>query len=271
MMWNFDFVQKIAKDYEAGIVSKKMSPNDSMNNQWYFDAGRSAIEVIIAACMASNVRTVRNVLDLPCGHGRVLRHLVTLFPDAEFDVCDVDIDGVDFCASTFGAKPIYSNEELTDIDFSSHYDIIWVGSLFTHTNRDIMCRWLRHLSNFLRPQGIIIATLYGRWSQYVHEVAPYINEKSWAKILKSYQFKGYGYSDYLTKENHDYISGSYGISMIKPHITISDIENLPGMRIYLYAERAWVDHQDVVVFGRPSYDELWPIMKGKIQKDKNDR
>jgi SAM-dependent methyltransferase len=259
-MHNFDYVQKLLKNYQAATVDSRISPNDSMNNQWYFEVGRSAVDIIALALMASKSQTVNRVLDLPCGHGRVLRHLICLFPGAEFHGCDLDMDGLDFCAKNFGAVPVHSKEELTDVDFGTQYDLMWVGSLFTHTAQEVTKRWTTHLSRFLSPRGIIVATLHGRWCQYVHKAYPYIAEYRWKGILQDYSAKGYGYRDYPEGDAHAFISGSYGVSMAKPHVTIQNLEEIPGIRIYLYLERGWADHQDVVAFGCPSYDELWPGM-----------
>lgn len=259
-MEHLKYIQDLLSKYENAEVSQHISPDDTMFNQWYFDVGRSAVENVIVACATSGVTEVRKVLDLPCGHGRVLRHLVHLFPEAEFHACDLDKDGVDFCAANFGAMPVYSCEELTELDFKTHYDLIWIGSLFTHTSHDVTKRWLSHIARFLSPRGIIVATLHGRWCQYVHKAAPYIREEAWQKITNEYCSSGYGYHDYLETESHSYINGSYGISLAKPHVIIKDLESLSKIRIYCYRERAWVDHQDVVVFGSPGYDQLWPGM-----------
>ncbi len=263
-MYNYDYVQGLLKNYHSADISKIVSANETMMDQWYFAMGGFAVEAIALAVMASRIHhhmqgpAVSKVLDLPCGHGRVLRHLVHLFPEAEIHACDLDRDGVTFCASTFGARPIFSQEELSDVDFGCQYDVIWVGSLFTHTSRDITKRWMAHLAKFLSPQGIVVATLHGRWSQFVHKVAPYIREDRWKEILQDYSSTGYGYRDYYKEESHRFISGSYGISIAKPHVTIMDVEEIPNTRIFLYLERGWGDHHDVVAFGRPSYAELWP-------------
>jgi len=258
---NIKFIQKCLSNYEAGIIDECISPKETMYNQWYFDIGRGAIDVILAALMACKLQKVDKVLDVPCGHGRVLRHLVHLFPDAEFDACDLDTEGVEFCSSKFGSRPIYSVEELSDVNFESEYDIIWVGSLFTHTSEDVTMKWLAHLAKFLSPNGIIIATLHGRWSVHIHNrVTPYIAEDSWSIIYSDYSKRGYGYHDYEKRENHEFISGSYGISLSKPHATLRILEQIPGVRIYMYMERGWTETQDVVVFGRPSYDLPWPDM-----------
>lgn len=256
-MQNFQYVQAIYGHYNSSVVEPKISPTDTMFNEWYWPVGKSAVEVIVAAMVASKVHKVERVLDMPCGHGRVTRHLRSLFPQAELHCCDLDVDGVNFCAETFGAIPIFSNEELTTIDFKTEYDVIWVGSLFTHTSREVTKRWMAHLATFLSPTGIIVATVHGRWSKQVHIHAPYIAQTSWDEILQDFEATGYGFRDYDRTENHSYISGSYGVSLVKAPITIGDISEISGVRIFMYTERGWADHQDVVVFGRPRHDEAW--------------
>jgi hypothetical protein len=187
--------------------------------------------------------------------------LACLFPEAEIHACDLDKVGVDYCASAFGVLPIYAKEELTRVDFGTEYDLIWVGSLFTHTARETTRRWATHLAKFLTPNGIVVATLHGRWSPYVHKVAPYIAQERWQEILRDYSEQGYGYRDYSRTESHPFIAGSYGISLAKPHTVVRDFEDIPGVRLYLYLERGWSDVQDVVAYGRPAYDELWANMK----------
>jgi SAM-dependent methyltransferase len=254
---NIDHVHERLKNYRAAQLNRTLSPKETMNDEWYFPVGEHAIEVIAAACVSARIRDVKNVLDLPCGHGRVLRHLVHFFPEAKLHACDVDRDGVDFCAKTFAAHPIHSREDLTKVDFGTLFDVIWVGSLFTHTSRKITRDWLTHLSQFLTDEGILIATFHGRWSRYVAELTPFIDEPAWNDIIVQYNTTGYGYRDYPTGHSHDYIQGSYGVSLAKPHTIVQEIEEIPGVRIHLYRERGWGDNQDVVVLGRPSHDFLW--------------
>ena len=254
---DYSLLHKMLSNYDPCIVDRRLSPNDTMKGDNYFSVGTSAVEVIISACLESRLTNVSKVLDLPCGHGRVLRHLVALFPDAQIDACDLDKEGLDFCASTFNVRPILSLEELTEVKFDSTYDLIWIGSLFTHTSYDVTKRWLTFLSGLLTPQGIIISTLHGRWASKLHKLVPYIDDDSWKVIIRDYESLGYGYHDYKTGQSHDFISGSYGISVAKPHTIIQMLENIPGIRIYMYKEKAWGDNHDVIVFGHPDWDESW--------------
>lgn len=202
----------------------------------------------MAACMSSWVR-VKHVLDVPCGHGRVLRHLVKLFPAATFDACDIDANGVAFCASQFGATPINSAEDLTAVTFPKQYDLIWVGSLFTHVCRERTRLWLAHLAKQLSGSGIIVATFHGR---YAATHGGYIGETTWAQIRKDYEQHGFGYGDYPSNVlSNDGISGSYGVSLSSPAVVVSDAMLIPDTRVFSYTERGWAGHHDVLVIGKP--------------------
>lgn len=251
------YLHKCIEHYYSTPIVPDISATDTMYNEWYLQVGQSAAANVMHAFQCSWLGSVERALDMACGHGRVLRHLVNLFPDAEFHACDLDRDGVNFCRDTFGVKSIYSVEDLTQVDFGTTYDLIWVGSLFTHTSREITKKWLSHLTKFLTNNGIIVATFHGRWCESVAERAPYINPQTWAEILAEYRATGYGYKDYERSENHAYIEGSYGISLSSASTITKIAEAMDGVRIFSYRERAWADHQDVMVIGKPAYNLAW--------------
>lgn len=252
---DYTLLQKMLRDYDPAIVDRSISEKETMAGDNYFSVGTRAVEVIMSACMASQLTEVRKVLDLPCGHGRVLRHLVELFPEAEFDVCDLDEDGLAFCTATFGALPILSSEDLSAVNFDSKYDLIWVGSLFTHTNYEFTKAGFKVLAGLLSDKGIVVATLHGRWATRIQRLTPYIDEDKWKSILSEVEASGYGYSDYDRSGGHNFISGSYGISVVKPYRILKMLEAIPGIRVYMYQEKGWGNNHDVVVFGKPDWDE----------------
>jgi SAM-dependent methyltransferase len=250
---SFSLLRKISVNYNPNDVNGVISPSETMVGDNYMWVGASAAEVIMKAIAVSRLTEVCHVLDLPCGHGRVLRHLIKMFPDAEFDACDLDKMGVDFCKDHFNARAIYSEEDLTKVSFSSKYDLIWVGSLFTHTSKDIMRRWLSFLTGLLKEDGIIISTHHGRWSTELHKIVPYIDNNRWSKIISEYEKSGYGYHDYGHNQSHGFIKGSYGLSVAKPTSIVDILERVPNTRILMYQERAWGNNHDVVVLGTPSW------------------
>jgi cyclopropane fatty-acyl-phospholipid synthase-like methyltransferase len=167
---DYTVVRGMLRNYNPGTIDKRISLNETMTGDNYFWVGATAAEAIMAAVMTSRLTDVSRVLDLPCGHGRVLRYLIQLFPDAQFDACDLDNDGVRFCADTFNARPIFSQENLIKVAFDATYDLIWIGSLFTHTSLQVTKQWLAFLAGLLSDNGIIVATFHGRWATRLQKI-----------------------------------------------------------------------------------------------------
>jgi SAM-dependent methyltransferase len=231
---------------------RDISPNDEMygvdqlSGDWYWKVGRSALEVV-SQCLSAARKSpaeVACILDFPCGHGRVLRHLKSAFPLASLTACDLVHDGVDFCARTFGATPCYSSEDPTKVTLNRDaFDLIWVGSLFTHLDAE---RWRAFLELFaaaLRPGGLLIFTTHGH---FVYDRMRGIEDpfnyglSYWRDTLVQYQYErhGFGYAHYPG-------ANAYGISLSAPSWVCSQIEAVPNLRLQHFAARAWHDVQDV--------------------------
>jgi SAM-dependent methyltransferase len=275
---------------EARVI-REISPDDKMfdgNKDFYFAVGHSALDCIVCALRAAKVpaANVRRILDLPCGHGRVLRHLRAAFPDAELTACDVLRAGVDFCAATFGAVPVYSTEapEATAVSRDA-FDLIWVGSLLTHLDAP---RWSQFLTVFcrgLRPGGVLVFSTHGR-SAYDRTVRggtvrgldryglPY-----WRSTTVRYRYErtGFGYGHY-----HN--STSYGQALASPAWVFRQLARVSRLRVVHFAEAAWSGHHDVyacvldpawrvhhpptsfVKFVKDSIRErVWPRFLGRIR------
>ncbi len=141
-----------------------ISPRDHMFRvrERYLRAGQKALDCIRLGMLAAERTTVASALDLPSGHGRVLRWIKAEFPDARLGAGDIDHDGVDFCAATFGATPVYGREDPADVEIDAPYELIWCGSLFTHLPPE---RWEGFLALFERalvPEGLLVFTTHGR-------------------------------------------------------------------------------------------------------------
>ena len=218
--------------------------------EWYFYAGESGLNCILSALILSRLSAATSVLDLPCGHGRVSRHLRAAFPQADLAFCDIDPTGVDFCAVNFKGRAIRSVPELSDVDLGGCFDVIWVGSLFTHVDKVRTDRWLRFLSQHLNSDGILLATFHGSWAREVHlRHYPMIGEREWANIEQDCARVGFGYAPYPDQD--------YGISLSRADAIIDMCCSIPGTKLLAYTERGWAEHHDVVAIARTDRLQDW--------------
>ena len=53
----------------------------------YFGVGADALKLVLQAMSLAGKGDISSILDLPCGHGRVLRYLKAEFPQALLTAC----------------------------------------------------------------------------------------------------------------------------------------------------------------------------------------
>lgn len=238
-----DFAARIHGAYKAAPLINEIHPNDVMFNTgkpWYFSVGENGLRMILTGLMLSWKQQVSRILDLPCGHGRIGRHLRAAFPKAEIFFCDLDSEGVDFCASHFAGTAVYSQPDLTKVDLPRDLDVIWIGSLFTHLDRARTAAWIEYLTRHLSEHGILVATFHGYFSAE-HRLPGGGADRD--EAVRQMHETGFGYSRYKTYES------DYGFSLSKP-TAIMEIANIPGTRILSYTERGWANNHDVLVLCR---------------------
>jgi len=234
---------------ESGLI-RTISPKDEMfdrtlGEESYFSCGRSALEAIGMSLQAAHKAPgdVKGILDLPCGHGRILRYLRAAFPDAEITACDILRDGVDFCAAHFGAVPVYSRDDPTMIPLETDsFDLIWVGSLFTHFDADIWPIWLTVLRSLLRSGGVLVFTTHGRqaYENMINGTLDYrIIKPKELEICSQYEKTGFGHVKYPGSD------GYYGLTLSDPSWVFRQIARLGDTRVVLCSERGWGDFHDV--------------------------
>lgn len=227
-------------------VDSRISPGDGMytgDGAHYYGVGLSAIRCIEEAITSAQPGSVNRILDLPCGHGRVLRFLVRRFPQAEITASDLDQKGVEFCAEVFGTEAIYSAPDLDRFSLRGHFDLIWCGSLVTHLNdkdiRELLAFFARHLA----PEGLLVVTGHGERviQRMQNQEFDYgIDSESAARIIEAYRREGIGFADYPG-------ANGYGVSLTSPEwIRLAAAEI--GLEEVYFRARGWDDHQDVYGF-----------------------
>ncbi len=232
-------------------VNADIAAGDEMfggNREHYFDVGHGALRAIDAALREAGLPDdrVRRVLDLPCGHGRVLRFLRARFPAAEITACDLNRDGVEFCARTFGAQPVYSQVDPARLELAGGFDVIWCGSLLTHLPRAAGEAFLRLFAQALAPGGVLVVTLHGR--HYAEHLASGrrtgdLDAARIVSLLAQHARGGFGYVDYVGHSG-------YGFSLTAREFVLANWVPLADWRVVNYREQGWDRRQDVLSLQR---------------------
>lgn len=252
------------RDYTARGVSKTMDQSDKENvaqdaerERHYTMIGADALRLCVQGLINADKDVPNRILDFPCGSGRVTRHFRAFFPQATVAACDLYENHVDFCASQFDAQPILSKENLDELDTGT-WDLIFCGSLLTHLPLEQFKAAIRFMARSLSANGIAVVTIEGRHSVHIQNNKwKLIDDHLFVEAESNFRSNGFGFVDY----NADFRAGSfskqasYGVTLVSASWLMNELTRMDSIRVYSYTERAWDDHQDVVVFGRPGVDE----------------
>jgi SAM-dependent methyltransferase len=211
----------------------------------YIECGRTALVCVRAALAAAgkDPQTVRRILDLPCGHGRILRVLKAAYPRAVVTACDLDRAGVDFCAKQFGAEPVYSTPDPADIPVTGPFDLIWCGSLLTHLDAPRWPGFLARFRSLLSSDGVCIFTTQGVGAaEYIANGRSEYGVPNPTRLLRRSRRKGFAFAPYTR-------SGDYGIALSTVSWVVDRVGRLPDTRLILVLEKGWHNHQDAIAFG----------------------
>lgn len=235
---------------ETEPVNREVSPNDEMFRaapDHYFHWGRASMRTIAVVLRALGRDDVRRILDFPCGHGRALRMFAAALPEAELTACDIDRDGVDFCARTFGATPVYSDDDPARIEIEGPFDLIWCGSLLTHLDHRRWTGLLDLFESLLAPEGVLVFTTHGETIvRALRSGTLAFKVRSPLDLIAHYELHGFGYQDSLYADART----GWGISLSAPAWVCRFLEQQPGLDNLLYLSAGWNRHHDVFACGR---------------------
>jgi SAM-dependent methyltransferase len=242
----------------AGGADMTISPLDHMFNTdpdpvAYHALGFAAVDCIRLALLHAQKETVSSILDLPSGHGRVLRLLRAEYPEARLTACDIFRDGVDFCAERFGARPVYGQERPQDIELGETFDLIWCGSLLTHLDQPQWEAFLDLFESALEPGGVVVFSTPGRCiagrlrdPEFAHKYLE--SDEARAGILRGYEETGFGYADYELPDDFREsleLPRNFGVSLASPAWVCSLVERRNGLQLLSFLEGRW-GAQDVI-------------------------
>jgi SAM-dependent methyltransferase len=247
---------------------RTISPDDHMltaDLESYFRTAQSGIDCILASLAAAGKNTddIRSVLDFGSGYGRVYRALAAAFPDAQRTACDLMEPAARFCAETFGGDWLKSDENLDNVALPRRYDLVWLGSVFTHLPSYRWVRLLNFLASATNANGIVVFTTHG-WKAIGHlenftlKRNPYILDASRFEGMKdSLQFTGFDYIpnkpkviDHQNARGITVSQNEYGISFSEEWWVRTLIEKMPEWRLIRYAAPGWGGNHDAATLIR---------------------
>lgn len=262
--YRLDTYAALWRDYLDRGFNKTMDLSDKENvaqdaerEGHYAMIGADALRLCIQGLINADKDIPDRILDFPCGSGRVTRHFRAFFPQAKIAACDLYENHVDFCASQFDAQPILSKENLDELEIGT-WDLIFCGSLLTHLPVELFQAVIHFMARSLSDTGIAVITTEGRHSIHIQKNKwKLIDDHLFDEAERDFRSNGFGFVDY----NADFRAGSfgkqasYGVTLASASWIMNELTKMDGIRIYSFTERAWDDHQDVIVFGRPGIDE----------------
>lgn len=224
-------------------VSRVIIPTDSMfaqNTDHYYSVGASAMSSIYMALNLHKVEpgNVRRILDYACGYGRVIRWLRAAFPDAYIKGVDADRASAE-AAAVLNVETAHLDITLSE-RLGDKFDLIWVGSLFTHLMSTETARILRYLRSHLSDSGIIVFTTHGVdvFERVTSGERNYgLDAVGIEALLDGYTKVGYGYADYPAQ-------AEYGISIARP-VIVNQLAVNCGLFPFMFRPQGWDNHQDV--------------------------
>lgn len=249
-------------------IDMTMHPKDHMltaNKEAYLRTSRAGLKCVQNAISSIDKQpdTIRNILDFGCGYGRVLRALRAGYPKATITACDLMEEATKFCADTFDAVPVTGYDDLTKIELIEKFDVIWVGSVFTHLPVE---RWeplLNYFQKNLAPNGVLVFTIHGRTALWVFEnhtlAKSHMTEKDFSKVKKNYKKSGYAFYQYpsrhvnsLSNMGIQVSKSAYGLSFTRPDWTCNYLLKFKDLFLSNYTEGGWGRNHDVVSLWLPS-------------------
>jgi SAM-dependent methyltransferase len=226
----------------AGSLNYDIAPGDAMffgNHDHYFGVGASALSNILHALAVTDTTPAR-ILDFGCGAGRVTRWLRSAFPSAAIEGCDIREADLQFVAGKFDVRTWVSGTDVNLLEPPSSYDLIWVGSVFTHLPMRVSVELFDKLASWLNPAGVLVFTSHGRHVSALGEQSNFYGiPDDWSRVLNKYRNLKYGYADYAE-------TPGYGISLTQLSWWAELVWSRSNLRLVTMSERAWDDHHDVI-------------------------
>ncbi|MBD3413977.1 MAG: methyltransferase domain-containing protein [Candidatus Aminicenantes bacterium] len=218
------------------------------NIRHYKKVGESAVRLMESALRQSDtvLHENSNILDFPCGYGRVLRHIRQIFPQSRIYGGDIDQKALDFCEKEFHIITVQSDTNFKKVKFPVFFDLIWVGSLCTHIDSRDFRSLLETLITALKKRGILVFTTHGKES--MNRLDSYgLGPVDVDSVQKELEKTGFVFRPYPGQTH-------YGISLCSREYVMDTIHQILGnkAKLIFYKIQGWDKHQDVFAYQKIS-------------------
>ncbi len=135
----------------------------STNVVWFLQGGYLAAQSIRDVLQRSSlsIDDFSAVLDLGCGCGRVLRHLMELKPGV-LHGADYNPLLIDWCQANLPQMHFAINQLEPPLPYEdSQFDFVYAMSVFTHLPADLQRTWIKELARVTKRGGYVLFTAHG--------------------------------------------------------------------------------------------------------------
>lgn len=206
----------------------------------YLSAGLNAYRLIdkLVANRKGGWDEVHSFLDFASGYGRLTRFMILKLLPEQVWVSDVKKQAVAWQKKQFGVNGFSSSFIPENIQPDQSFDLIYVGSLFSHLPEHLFHRWLKKLWEMLSEKGMLIFSLHDM-SLWKGEVPPPFIFHAESEDTR-----------FRSIDDHIEDGGAYGVSYASEAFVAESIQKLEGSPAYHRYPKALGQLQDVYVITR---------------------
>ncbi|MEY4573525.1 MAG: hypothetical protein RLZ10_2815, partial [Bacteroidota bacterium] len=155
---DFPFYEGIAKNDIMFLNSLIHIGEYPLSYHSYLSTGLNGLNLIRKILSSANGDDAikGKMLDFASGYGRVTRFLAGYYSPSQIYTSDIKSEAVSFQMEHLGVHGFNSSYNPFDLNISEKFQVIFVGSLFSHLNQELFSKWLIQLINLTEPSGQLI-------------------------------------------------------------------------------------------------------------------
>lgn len=234
---DFDFNQEVSKNDIMFLYSLDTYRDMSIAFHNYFTIGYNGFSLI--KDFLSNVfpdQTFKGkILDFASGYGRVTRFLSAYYGPSQVTTSDIKTEAVDFQIKHFQVDGFYSTYTPSTLKVEKRFDLIFVGSLFSHLDESLFQEWLTTLISLLTENGFLLFTVH---DQTLH---PDLKEESFQFVASNEDEKFEFIQNRITS------TSLYGISFVSEFYVSQVLKKVNPNLAYKRYPKTFGGHQDLYI------------------------